>query len=256
MNARQQFASDTSELAEQSLGSIAVNLPGATAVFRAAKLDFCCHGNVSLRQAAQDKNLDLNAVVAQLANFGPHLLTLDIGTWILDRCEQRTGVHQPQASCEATVLVHGQPVRNVKRPRLPIPDGLPGAERIEQTKERLLDHIRGIVVLHAEGADETEQGLTVRPFEVGHGPARRPRTFAHGRARHLSIHESHRVARDQHRFADAVEPRNAQTRSPSKIRTVNTERWLSMAASRLVVTRRGLWLRSGGAEVADQRAAA
>ena len=48
MNARQQFASDTSELAEQSLGSIAVNLPGATAVFRAAKLDFCCHGNVSL----------------------------------------------------------------------------------------------------------------------------------------------------------------------------------------------------------------
>ena len=27
-----------------------------------------------------------------------------------------------------------------------------------------------------------------------------------------------------------------------------------MAASRLVVTRRGLWLRSGGAEVADRRA--
>ena len=57
----------TLDRADQSLGSIAVELPGATAVFRALKLDFCCHGNVSLRQAAQDKGLDLDNLVGQLA---------------------------------------------------------------------------------------------------------------------------------------------------------------------------------------------
>ena len=43
--------------AEQSIGQIAVQLPGATAVFRRLKLDFCCGGQVSLRQATADKNL-------------------------------------------------------------------------------------------------------------------------------------------------------------------------------------------------------
>ncbi|MFZ2325272.1 MAG: DUF542 domain-containing protein, partial [Rhodoferax sp.] len=46
MSARQQCASSTSELADQPLGSIAVELPGATAVFRQLKLDFCCNGHM------------------------------------------------------------------------------------------------------------------------------------------------------------------------------------------------------------------
>ena len=66
MSARQQFESNATDLSEQTLGNIAVNLPGATAVFRALKLDFCCNGNVSLRQAAQDKNLDLGQLLGQL----------------------------------------------------------------------------------------------------------------------------------------------------------------------------------------------
>lgn len=66
MNARQPLASNTPDRTEQSLGSIAVQLPGATAVFRELKLDFCCNGHVSLRQAALDKNLDLAKVVNQL----------------------------------------------------------------------------------------------------------------------------------------------------------------------------------------------
>ena len=52
--------------AEQAIGQIAVQLPGATAVFRRLKLDFCCGGQISLRQAAGDKNLDLDAVLAEL----------------------------------------------------------------------------------------------------------------------------------------------------------------------------------------------
>lgn len=66
MNARQNFEAN-SPRADQSLGAIAVQLPGATAIFRQLKLDFCCHGDVSLRQAAADKGLDLTALLTELA---------------------------------------------------------------------------------------------------------------------------------------------------------------------------------------------
>jgi regulator of cell morphogenesis and NO signaling len=52
--------------AAQSLGQIAVRLPGATAIFRRLKLDFCCGGQISLEQAARDKGLDLQAVMTEL----------------------------------------------------------------------------------------------------------------------------------------------------------------------------------------------
>ena len=55
------------DLADQAIGQIAVALPGATAVFRRLKLDFCCGGQISLRQAVLDKKLDLENVTGQLA---------------------------------------------------------------------------------------------------------------------------------------------------------------------------------------------
>jgi regulator of cell morphogenesis and NO signaling len=53
--------------ADQAIGQIAVQLPGATAVFRRLKLDFCCGGHLSLQKAAADKMLDLDTVVAELS---------------------------------------------------------------------------------------------------------------------------------------------------------------------------------------------
>ena len=53
--------------ASQAIGRIAVDLPGATAIFRRLKLDFCCGGQVSLEQATRAKGLDPAAVVAELA---------------------------------------------------------------------------------------------------------------------------------------------------------------------------------------------
>lgn len=55
--------------AQQPIGQIAVQLPGATAVFRRLKLDFCCGGQVSLAQAAADRGLDAEAVLAELAQL-------------------------------------------------------------------------------------------------------------------------------------------------------------------------------------------
>ncbi len=53
-------------LAGQAIGQIAVELPGATAVFRRLKLDFCCGGQVSLQDACAQKGLDTASVLAQL----------------------------------------------------------------------------------------------------------------------------------------------------------------------------------------------
>ena len=55
--------------AEQAIGQIAVQLPGSTAVFRRLKLDFCCGGQVSLREATANKGLDVAVVLAELATL-------------------------------------------------------------------------------------------------------------------------------------------------------------------------------------------
>lgn len=45
-------------LLEQSLGQLACDIPGATRIFHTFKLDFCCGGHKSLREAALNKELD------------------------------------------------------------------------------------------------------------------------------------------------------------------------------------------------------
>lgn len=55
--------------AGQTIGQIAVELPGATAVLRRFKLDFCCGGHLSLARAVADKGLDLEAVMAELSQL-------------------------------------------------------------------------------------------------------------------------------------------------------------------------------------------
>ncbi|HXP96129.1 MAG TPA: iron-sulfur cluster repair protein YtfE [Telmatospirillum sp.] len=56
-----------SGLAARTLGEIATTLPGATAIFRRHKLDFCCGGAISLAEATKRKNLDLKSVENELA---------------------------------------------------------------------------------------------------------------------------------------------------------------------------------------------
>lgn len=53
----------------QAIGQIAVDLPGATAIFRRLKLDFCCGGQVSLQEACARKGLDTAAVLTELASL-------------------------------------------------------------------------------------------------------------------------------------------------------------------------------------------
>lgn len=59
----------TTALIEQTLGTLACLIPGATRVFRQYKLDFCCGGNTSLRDAALQRDLDAQAIAAELAGL-------------------------------------------------------------------------------------------------------------------------------------------------------------------------------------------
>ncbi|MGE4406312.1 iron-sulfur cluster repair protein YtfE [Pseudomonas sp.] len=57
---------------DQTLGSLACSIPGATRVLRQYKLDFCCGGNVPLREAAAQHGLDAERIAAELAALTDH----------------------------------------------------------------------------------------------------------------------------------------------------------------------------------------
>lgn len=139
MSARQQFASSISELADQPLGSIAVDLPGATAVFRQLKLDFCCNGHMSLRQAAQDKNLDLADVLGQLAALEhtdelPDEMTVDS---LIDHILARYhDVHRAQLP---ELIRMARRVESVHQANPHVPAGL--ADLLETMEQDLLQHM-------------------------------------------------------------------------------------------------------------------
>ena len=47
----------TQQLLDQSLGALACEIPGATRVFHAFNLDFCCGGQLSLSEAAKRRGV-------------------------------------------------------------------------------------------------------------------------------------------------------------------------------------------------------
>lgn len=53
----------------RTVGDIAVSTPGATAVFRKFKLDFCCGGDVALEDAAAKRGVDVTAIEQDLSNL-------------------------------------------------------------------------------------------------------------------------------------------------------------------------------------------
>lgn len=54
------------ELLDQVIGTLACEIPGATRVFHQHKLDFCCGGGHSLREAAAKRGVDVSVVAQEL----------------------------------------------------------------------------------------------------------------------------------------------------------------------------------------------
>lgn len=61
----------SASFADRNIGEIAANLPGATAIFRRHKLDFCCGGGIPLAEAAARRAAPLGEIEADLAALTP-----------------------------------------------------------------------------------------------------------------------------------------------------------------------------------------
>lgn len=129
----------TPDRAQQALGQIAVNLPGATAVFRRHKLDFCCGGQVPLAQACADKGLPLDALLAELdalqrpTSAAPEPTASALIDHILRRYH---AVHREQLP---ELIRMARRVEAVHRDHPEAPAGL--AALLEGMEDELLDHM-------------------------------------------------------------------------------------------------------------------
>ncbi|WP_311222672.1 MULTISPECIES: iron-sulfur cluster repair protein YtfE [unclassified Acidovorax] len=143
MNARLPAAANSTLLAidaEQQIGQIAVQLPGSTAVFRRLKLDFCCGGQISLRQATADKGLDLQAVLDELAALQRPSTLPDAGTptELIDHILTRYhDVHRAQLP---ELIRMARRVEAVHRDHPDVPAGL--ADALDAMHAELLSHMR------------------------------------------------------------------------------------------------------------------
>ncbi|MEY5098262.1 MAG: iron-sulfur cluster repair protein YtfE [Pseudomonadota bacterium] len=126
--------------ASQALGQIAVELPGATAIFRRLKLDFCCGGQVSLGQATRDKGLDTAAVLAELAAL-PHTgAPQRIPTQPVELIEHiLTRYHAVHRAQLPELVRMARRVEAVHAGHPAVPAGL--AAHLEQMESELLDHM-------------------------------------------------------------------------------------------------------------------
>lgn len=126
--------------ADQSIGQIAVALPGSTAVFRRLKLDFCCGGHVSLAQAASDKGLDVETIVSELARLErvDTPLTVTEPSALIDHILERYHeVHRVQLP---ELIRMARRVEAVHRDNPDVPAGL--ADHLETMEQELLSHMQ------------------------------------------------------------------------------------------------------------------
>jgi regulator of cell morphogenesis and NO signaling len=54
---------------DQPLGELALSIPRASALFRKYDMDYCCGGKQTLARAASRKELDVEVIEAELANW-------------------------------------------------------------------------------------------------------------------------------------------------------------------------------------------
>ena len=125
--------------AQQSIGSLAVQIPGATAIFRKLKLDFCCGGQQSLATACAEKGLNTDEVMQVLnalerTNDLPSAPSAsDLVDYILQRYHE---VHRQQLP---ELIRMARRVEAVHRDNPHVPAGL--ADHLETMHEELLSHM-------------------------------------------------------------------------------------------------------------------
>lgn len=125
--------------AHQSLGSLAVQIPGATAVFRRLKLDFCCGGQQSLDQACSLKGLDATAVLGEIRALQQHEATPEAPqpAALIDHILRR--YHEVHRQQLPELIRMARRVEAVHREHPQVPRGL--ADHLETMEQELLEHM-------------------------------------------------------------------------------------------------------------------
>jgi regulator of cell morphogenesis and NO signaling len=99
-------------LRHRNVGDIAARVPGATDVFRRFRIDFCCHGDVPLDEAARRRGVDVDMLVDALS-------TLD-------------GTHASAPSEDTGVLIDHILTRYHEVHRRQVPELIALSRRVEQ----------------------------------------------------------------------------------------------------------------------------
>ena len=125
--------------ADQSLGSLAVQIPGATAVFRRLKLDFCCGGQQSLDSACATKGLDAQAVLTEIRALQQQKAAPEAPNpaELIDHILQR--YHEVHRQQLPELIRMARRVEAVHREHPQVPKGL--ADHLEAMERELLDHM-------------------------------------------------------------------------------------------------------------------
>ena len=126
-------------LESRPLGAIAAELPGATAIFRRYKLDFCCGGEVALCKAARAKGIPLNEIVGKLnaLDASAQLKVPNEVTALIHHIVTRYhSVHREELP-ELVRLAHRVEARHAGNPLIPI--GL--ADALQGIREELEEHM-------------------------------------------------------------------------------------------------------------------
>ncbi|MBS0560287.1 MAG: iron-sulfur cluster repair protein YtfE [Proteobacteria bacterium] len=129
-----------SAFANRTLGDIAASLPGAAAIFRRHKLDYCCGGGANLAEAAQYKGMNLEAVEDELQAAAALALPVPAPQAADDLIDMIVGRFHEAHRRELPELIRlARRVEAVHRDHPLAPHGL--ADLLERVRTELEDHM-------------------------------------------------------------------------------------------------------------------
>lgn len=130
------------ELWERTVGDIAATVPGATAVFRKYRIDFCCNGNLTLDSAASRRGVDAGELERALdaldggAACAAAAAAMDTGE-LIDHIQLR--YHDAHRRALPELIALARKVEAVHRDHPRAPAGL--ADALRQVQDELERHM-------------------------------------------------------------------------------------------------------------------
>jgi regulator of cell morphogenesis and NO signaling len=129
-----------SELWERTVGDIAATLPGATAVFRKYKIDFCCNGDLTLDSAAQRRGVDAGELEHALEALGAGGATASAAMSsdeLIDHIQ--SCFHEAHRRALPELIMLSRKVEAVHREHPKVPAGL--SDALQQMQGELEQHM-------------------------------------------------------------------------------------------------------------------